>query len=164
MLLKSRSAYIGLFIIIAINILCYYTEFDKKRLLLSLGILSTLTFILIAGLAQTKKASSEGRILIWKLSAQMALEKPLGCGYGLFEKNYNIYQSTYFSKGCSNSTEKENADHVFMPYNDTLEHAIEGGGIGACFYLLIYIYVIRMYILSLNKGRSSYGKQLMFKN
>lgn len=38
-------------------------------------------------LYKMKINSSDGRIFIWKNSVQMVMEKPLGYGYGMFEKN-----------------------------------------------------------------------------
>ncbi|WP_350629501.1 O-antigen ligase family protein, partial [Acinetobacter baumannii] len=47
-------------------------------------------------LYKMKINSSDGRIFFWKNSVQMVMENPLGYGYGMFEKEYNLKQSAYF--------------------------------------------------------------------
>lgn len=61
-------------------------------------------------LYNAKKASADGRKLIWKLSAQMIPEKPLtGYGYGFFEKEYNLHQANYIKIGKASPEELINA-------------------------------------------------------
>jgi len=75
-----------------------------------------------------KKTSADGRQLIWKLSTKMILDKPIcGYGYGLFARNYNLFQSRYFEKGNGDLNEAQQAGFVHMGYNEFLENTAEGG-------------------------------------
>ena len=89
-------------------------------------------------LYQMKQASADGRILVWKLSAEMAKDCPQGYGYGMFEKEYNLRQAKYFSENKVPEREKSNASFVAMPYNDYLENCIEGGFVGLALYVAFY--------------------------
>lgn len=142
LVLKCRTAYLGVIIISVIYLFSnYYISGNRKLLLSCIGI--TCTFLLFAiGMYYFKQSSSDGRLLIWKISCQMVKDNPWGYGYGMFEKYYNLYQAVYFSKGNATSQEKYVADHVFMPYNDYLEQAIEGGTIGLFLYLSFFAFMI----------------------
>lgn len=147
--LKCRSAYIAL-IIISIIELCYSKKLKAKLFQYNnkcktiIGI-SALTIIIITslGLYLSKKDSSDGRLLIWKISIGMLYDNAIGYGYGMFEGNYNIKQAEYFSLNKASETEQRTASYVYMPYNDYLEHGLEGGLIGATFLFLLYITLIR---------------------
>lgn len=92
-------------------------------------------FIVGIHLYQIKNNSADGRLLIWKLSTKMIAENPFkGYGYGLFERNYNLKQASYFANQTSSNTERRNASFVAMAYNDYLEQTIEGGILGLLFY------------------------------
>lgn len=156
-LLRCRTAYIGCFIAILAyaimlrsrNNFCILYSIKKWMLVISL-----MTFVIfIAGikLYSMKKDSADGRILIWKLSGQLIVEKPLGYGYGLFEKNYNLKQANYFRAEKHSYSERRNASFVLMPYNDFLEHGVEGGIVGMLFLLSFYVIMIEK---ALRKKRS----------
>ncbi len=148
-LLECRTAYIG----VLITGIIYFIQNDKiKKRLSSISLkyriifsVLTLTAILLAGnfLYYHKKNSADGRIFIWKLSAQMIASKPLnGYGYGTFERNYNLYQADYFESGKGSDVEKVNANHVFMAYNEYIEQCVDGGIICLAFYLFLMGYSI----------------------
>lgn len=104
----------------------------------------TLFVIVFAGVSwyayNTKKASAEGRQLIWKLSSGMVAQKPfLGYGYGKFEKNYNLSQAMYFGAGKGTANEISNATFVYMCYNEFLENTVQGGIVGLLFFVLLLI-------------------------
>lgn len=142
LVLKCRTAYVGVLIIFVIYLSRnYFISGNRKILLFCVGF--ACTFLLLAkGMYHYKQSSSDGRLLIWKISTQMVKDNPWGYGYGMFEKNYNLYQAVYFSKGNATSQEKYVADHVFMPYNDYLEQAIEGGAIGLFLYISFFAYMV----------------------
>lgn len=90
-------------------------------------------------LYNAKKASADGRKLIWKLSAQMIPEKPLtGYGYGFFEKEYNLHQANYIKIGKASPEELINAGPVIMPHNELLQNAVEGGITGVLLISLFF--------------------------
>lgn len=148
-LLQCRTAWIGLCVA---GIIQLYYRYDLRKLftLYTKSTLSVLAVIfggllLIALCLQgykSKEASANGRILVWKLAAQLFAVEPIrGVGYGLFEKQYNIYQSGYFASGHGSSAERKQAGHVNMAYNELIQHGVEGGIIGAVLYAGIFVAV-----------------------
>lgn len=143
-LLRCRTAYIGCFIAILVyavmlldrHIFCILD--CVKKWLLAISLMALVMVIAGVKLYNMKKDSADGRILIWKLSGQLIAERPLGYGYGLFEKNYNLKQADYFRAGNFSDSERRNASFIFMPYNDFLEHGVEGGIVGMLFLLFFY--------------------------
>lgn len=146
-ILRCRTAYIGLGVEVFIGI-TYWFKKRNARLQRSYKYFVTLFFlVIIAGasiiLYNIKRDSADGRLLIWKISTGMIIDRPQGYGYGLFDKYYNLHQAEYFEQGNGTETEKYHSGYVFMPYNDYIEQGIEGGIIGLVFLLLFYSIVIR---------------------
>jgi O-antigen polymerase len=145
-LLKCRSAYIGS----VVSVIVYYgLKYDFKSWLInpknkkSVRTLFVIFLILVIPLASnlytSKKASADGRIFIWKLSAMMAIEKPItGYGYGLFEKEYNLFQAAYIGQGKATLEEQTTAGPTLMPYNEILQNAVNGGAIGLLLFLVFF--------------------------
>ena len=145
LVLRCRTAYIGLCIEAAVYAaMCHRETLRKVAGRHPLVVLAAAAVIAVAGIRMyyMKKDSADGRLLIWKLSAEMMADKPLGYGYGLFEKNYNLRQAEYFSRGGFSDTERRTADFVYMPYNDYMEQGIEGGVAGMFFLAAFYILYI----------------------
>lgn len=143
LLLRCRTAYVGLFVIFAIYLFTYYMPKKIEGKLSLMAGCSMIAIILSVGLYHFKQSSSEGRLLIWKITSRMIRENPIGYGYGLFEKNYNLHQAVYFKSGQGNMKEKQTATAVYMPYNDVLEQSVEGGVVGALFYLLFFAITLK---------------------
>ncbi|MDY3876157.1 MAG: O-antigen ligase family protein [Prevotella sp.] len=149
LVLRCRTAYVGLFIEAAVYIgMCYkgkvhVIKTHPFRNSIILAVVMVMLSVTGTWLYNMKKDSADGRILIWKLSAGMLADRPQGYGYGLFEKYYNLRQAEYFSKNDASSMEKRNADFVYMPYNDYLEQGIEGGIVGMLFLMAFYTMNIR---------------------
>jgi len=151
LLLECRTAYLGLLIVIVVFLISNKKIKDiigklskKSKIIYSVLILAGALFV---GnyLYLHKKESADGRLFIWKLSAQMITSKPVfGYGSGLFERNYNIYQSNYFKSVYGSDRERANADHVNMAYNEYIEQSINGGIVGLIFYLSILGYLVWM--------------------
>ena len=147
-ILRCRTAYIGL----AVESVVGLASFIRKRpihihtIAKALCVFFVALFSIIAGirLYNMKRDSADGRLLIWKLSAEMIAERPQGYGYGLFEKEYNLRQSEYFrnNKGAT-VTERRNGGFVAMAYNDYLEHGVQGGVVGMFFLAAFYILILR---------------------
>lgn len=140
-LLKCRTAYLGLGILLVILLNSRYellkrTRRNQKASILTIAILLSVIVPLGNYLYQAKKSSADGRKLIWKLSMNMVTEKPLsGYGYGFFERNYNLNQAKYIREGKVTPKELEIAGFVRMGYNEFLESAVEGGIIGLIIFL-----------------------------
>lgn len=96
-------------------------------------------FLLAFNIYNMKKASSDSRVFIWHRSLEMIADRPMGYGYGLFERNYNLWQGRYFASGIGTDEEKFNAEMTITPYNDFIEECVEGGVVGGLFYLTLFI-------------------------
>ena len=159
-LLRCRTAYIGLAVEAAVFFL--FSSKDSRikgfhlqretncnpKIHSSLGkvFLAVVTLLVVSVAAvrmyQMKRDSADGRLLVWKVSAMMVAEHPMGCGYGLFPKHYNLRQAEYFHEEHGTETERRNASFVYMAYNDFLEHGVEGGVIGMLFLAGFYAMTI----------------------
>jgi O-antigen polymerase len=137
-ILQCRTALIGAIagVIIVLNYKyrLYQKVKDKKNrkgIILFASFLFAIAIPAINYAYQAKKASADGRKLVWKISAAMVTNKPIfGYGYGSFEKNYNLFQSRYFKDGNGYTDEIHNAGFVRMGYNELIQNAVEGGFIG----------------------------------
>ena len=155
-LLRCRTAYIGLAVEAAVFFL--FSSKDSRikgfhlqretncnpKIHCSLGkvFLAVVALLVVSvgavRMYQMKRDSADGRLLVWKVSASMIAEHPMGCGYGLFPKHYNLRQAEYFHEEHGTETERRNASFVYMAYNDFLEHGVEGGVIGMLFLAGFY--------------------------
>ena len=139
-LLRCRTAYIGLAVEIAVMLFSYGKArrlvFSHRWVVVVIGVL-VCAFSAVK-LYNMKRDSADGRLLIWKVSAMMVAERPMGCGYGLFPKHYNLRQAEYFHEEHGTETERRNASFVYMAYDDFLEHGVEGGVIGILFLMGFY--------------------------
>lgn len=160
-LLRCRTAYIGLAVEAAVFFLFLSKDSRIKGFHLqretncnpkihsSIGkvFLAVVTLLVVSVAAvrmyQMKRDSADGRLLVWKVSASMIAEHPMGCGYGLFPKHYNLRQAEYFHEEHGTETERRNASFVYMAYNDFLEHGVEGGVIGMLFLMGFYVLIIK---------------------
>jgi O-antigen ligase len=146
LLLKCRAAYIGATISIIVfygleyNFFSWLKNRKNKVAAKALFILCLLIVIpTFIHLYNSKKASSDGRKFIWKISAMMSTKKPLtGYGYGSFEKEYNLYQADYIAKGKATLEEQTTAGPTFMAYNEAIQNIVEGGAIGLLLILLFF--------------------------
>lgn len=138
LLLKCRAAFIGSILSLIVfyglehHFMAWVKNKKNRSAAKALLILCLLIIVPISShLYNAKKASADGRKFIWKLSAQMATQKPLtGYGYGSFEKEYNLYQAHYIQNGKATTDELANAGPVIMPHNEVLLHTVEGGIVG----------------------------------
>lgn len=108
-----------------------------------------------------KKDSSQGRIFIYKISANIFKDNwLLGIGLGNFKVQYNLHQAKYFSANNIDSKEALLADNTFYAFNDTWQLLIE---IGTLRFLLLSILVfllfkiIKKYCVKKGSERLFYG-------
>ena len=107
----------------------------KKTLFVT--VLVIITGVSALGLYAMKKGSSDGRLLIWKVTTNMIGQKPiLGFGYNRFEANYLNFQADYLSKKGSES-EALIADNSTRAFNEYLQLTAENGIIGLLLTLAI---------------------------
>ncbi len=89
-----------------------------------------------------KKDSANGRVFIWKVTAQMIKQKPLfGHGLNKFDAHYMDYQADYFKKKPT-SNESFVADNTKYAFNEFLRITSETGVIGLTICLAILYFVL----------------------
>ena len=83
--------------------------------------------------------SASGRVLIWKVSAEMFKKNPIsGVGFGNFANYYNLYQAEYFASGKGSEINKMTAGQVRHAYNWYLETAAEFGVFGLVVFCIFW--------------------------
>lgn len=86
----------------------------------------------VFGLYWLKKDSADGRLLIWRCTADMIKDAPIaGHGQGAFAAKYMLYQAAYF-QAHPESRYALLADNVTHPFNEYLSALSEHGIIGLC--------------------------------
>jgi len=146
-LLKCRTAFIGVLIIGSIILNQRYNlieRINKKytglKILIPIFLFAVTLAILSVGFYYMKPASSDGRMLIWKIGVNMVRQKPLtGFGYDRFDVNYNLAQANYFQEPSRADHEIKNAAYTRMAYNEFLQAAVEGGVIGLVLILSLFL-------------------------
>jgi O-antigen polymerase len=114
------------------------------------GIVCLLLALASGLLYYSKKDSADGRILIWKVSAEMIVQRPaLGAGHGAFARDYNLAQASYFIQhAAQEKTDGYLAGFTRVAFNDFLQLIYEQGVAGLICFLLI-LFCIRNPILFL---------------
>ena len=91
-----------------------------------------------------KKHSADGRILIWKVSAEMIYEKPLtGFGLGSFQVKYDHAQAKFFLSGKGSEKQRLLADTPEYAFNEYIQITVEHGIIGLLLFLVIIFSFLR---------------------
>lgn len=86
--------------------------------------------------------SANGRLLIWRVCADMIADKPLfGFGVNGFANNYMLYQAEYF-RLHPDSIFMECADNVAYPYNEFIHTLVNFGVVGLALLLFILYSVL----------------------
>ncbi|MEQ1553080.1 MAG: O-antigen ligase family protein [Ferruginibacter sp.] len=91
-----------------------------------------------------KQNSSNGRLLIYKVSATMLQNNwLLGIGHGNYKVEYNTAQAAYFSVNNINSKEALLADNTYFAFNDFFQIVVENGIVGLLFLIAFGFLVAR---------------------
>lgn len=134
--LKGRAAWLGVFVSLLFIINSKYELSKKIKKVIRFSPILILLFIV--GLFFYKKGSSNGRLLIYKISFKILTDNPIfGAGIGQFKVNYNNYQAAYFATNSIDSKEALLANNTFYAFNDYYEFLIENGIVGFSVLLLI---------------------------
>jgi len=115
--------------------------YKKYRLVIIVGLVC---FILISSffVFNFKKDSSNGRILIWKITTEMIKETPLlGVGFGNFGSTYPLHQAN-FLKVNKDEPMQFLANDVNHPFNEYFYTIAELGVIGFVIFLAIFIAIV----------------------
>lgn len=98
-------------------------------------------FVTILVIYRPKSASA--RLLMWRVTAEMIVEKPLfGFGVGQFDENYQLYQAKYFEDNPDSDLVAV-ADNVGHPYNEFLHVLAEQGVMGGVLFLVLLLQAFR---------------------
>jgi O-antigen ligase len=141
-LLNGRSAWVGLFVMLTILL---YTKIKKLRVpeYLFWSLVIFILFTLMVVLFLYKKDSSDGRLLIYKISSKIAHDNFwVGIGPEKFKTTYNLYQADYFRNHNINGKEALLADHVNFSFNDYLQILTEQGVVGFILFLIALYFII----------------------
>lgn len=151
---KCRSAIIAevfAFIIILLSERPNLRSKMTKRIKIWLPWIVIISLVSIYLLYRIKVDSVNGRILMWLISFEMFLDKPI-LGFGLkgFESDYMLYQAKYFIAN-PDSTFVQLADNTYHPYNEFIRIAV---CFGICGILILFslIYIILRFA-RVNKGK-----------
>ncbi len=143
---NSRTGILTIIISSGIFFITHYKVIQRLRehLLLGLFMVISTAFLvgIIAFLYSQNKNSSNGRLLIWRVSLGMVKDKPLfGHGYDSFQADYMDYQAQYF-KNHPNSKYKQLADNVKHPFNEYIKIMVEYGIIGFIIFTVLMTLII----------------------
>lgn len=108
------------------------------------GLLALLLVALfLVGLFYYRPKSANARLLVWRVTADMIIDKPLfGFGVGQFDDNYQLYQAEYFSSHPESSYVMV-ADNAGYAYNEFLQILAEQGVVGGVLAVLLIISLLR---------------------
>lgn len=148
--LKCRTAIVGVMFIVVCYVIMFSryarTEYICKlrnrktiRVFLCTCFVASVAILAISGY-NWKKDSADGRLFIWQRDCEMIAKAPWGYGYGMYEVEYNKYQSHYFA---THKSEYDNSNLVTAcgsAYNDIFEHGIQGGLSGSLLYLVFLLF------------------------
>lgn len=112
----------------------------KLRLWMRCVLLVVGIFLAIGGYYY-KQDSANGRLLIWRVAANMIADAPItGHGIESFPKEYMYYQARYFQEN-PDSKYKILADNIIYPYNEFILIAVELGIVGLLVALAVCLVV-----------------------
>ena len=146
----SRSAWLSITISFIVLFVSKYSFFTKIKRLpnikkVSLSLIILCLFIAgIIGLIAIRPSSILGRILIWKITANIIKEHFLyGVGFDNFKAYYMNAQADYFKIGTRHGDSMVAGDTVYC-FNDFLQYIVENGWIGISLSILILIAAFRV--------------------
>ncbi len=153
---RSRAAWLAVlvssFFLLSIRYQFKYKFFEffntklKRAGVIILGII--LLSITSFGIYHLKEGSSNGRILIWKVSLNMIKDQPLlGAGFDQFKANYMNYQANFF-RDNPNVPEAIVAGDSNYAFNEVIQQTTENGIFS---FLLIGLILFVIFSKSKNK-------------
>jgi O-antigen polymerase len=139
--LQARAAIIAAGVstfVYGIRWLKTYTEL--KLSVIHYSLVALVAVLLFSGLYLLKKDSANGRLLIWRCSAELIAQKPLvGHGKNGFIANYMNEQADYFTRH-PDSKYTILADNIRHPFNEYIKSIVEYGIIGFFLIVLLLFY------------------------
>lgn len=99
--------------------------------------------IILAGLYLIRPDSADGRLLVWRVSSEVVMQKPLlGHGPGSFSSVYPLAQGEFF-KTHPESHFAALADDITTPFNEYLSIAIQFGVLGLLVFGALLWFTVR---------------------
>lgn len=145
-LCNSRTTYLSLIIIVL------YLIYTKKTVLthlvnrykkIYLPISIVVVTVTLIGLYLYRPLSADARLLIWRVSSEIAIEKPItGHGINSFSSLYMPAQADYFKKH-PDSIFKDVSNNHFQAFNEYLHLLFEQGIVGLLIFSLIIIFAFK---------------------
>lgn len=136
---KARTAILATIIVLIFFLIRLFKERNLKLSPVHYTAIFIGCMLFVTGLFFIKKDSANGRLLIWRCSAQLISYKPvLGHGGNGFTANYMNEQASYFTKN-PDSKYVMIADNVRHPFNEILKWTVNYGTVGLTLTLLLII-------------------------
>ena len=125
-------------------------------------VLFLIVFIMLIGILYfLKKESADGRLLIWRCSMNMIVERPiLGYGSDGFDAKYMLFQAKYFASN-PNSKFALLADNINRPFNEYLSILINYGFLGFSIFLILILCLLKHYRKCSDKESNFAGLSLL---
>ncbi len=119
-----------------------FTSLLRKYRTVAIAGVLCLIIICSAFIFNMKKDSSNGRVLIWKITTEIIKETPLlGVGFGNFGSVYPLHQANYL-KVNKDEPMRFLANDVNHPFNEYLFTAAELGIVGFTLFLVIFSAIV----------------------
>jgi len=160
---RSRAAWLAVLGASGYLFAIKYKDYFKKWFNLSFAIKFSLIIFTVAilssgltGVYLMKKNSADGRLLVWKITANMIADHPVtGTGMDGFKAYYMDYQAEYFRQN-PDSDEAVVAGDANYAFNELLQQTSEHGFVGG--FLLVLVIMTAIF------ARSDPGKTKTNKN
>jgi tetratricopeptide (TPR) repeat protein len=159
---RSRAAWLAALLSIGLLLFNRYKQniiynLRKKYLRTKLVFISVSLFCLVLvsvsafALYQYKKASADGRVLIWEVSAKIIQKNPIfGNGVGSFKRDYMATQAEYF-KEHPTSEYASLADDNLYAFNEYIKLTVEKGFLGLLVLLVVLGFLLFYSLKHLNQ-------------
>jgi tetratricopeptide (TPR) repeat protein len=148
----SRASWLAVMAGSALVIYAHYAKKPAIRLWFTKykGLIRVVSYTVIivlltafAGMYLLKKDSTDGRLLMWKMSLHAVVKHPLGVGLGNFASAYGDAQAAYFAEGDASETERYVAGNPEYGFNEFLQIAVESGILSVCLFIGLLVVAFR---------------------
>jgi len=151
----ARAAILAVMISTIISIVYFLKRREIRLSPFHYKIITFTGILLCFGLYFIKKDSADGRLLIWRCSAELVKQAPLfGHGSNGFTANYMVQQAKYFTEH-PNSKFIKLSDNVKHPFNEFIKEIVNYGFIGFTFSLLLMV-------IPIYQSRKQHSSEIFF--
>lgn len=140
----SRTGMLALFVVTILFYTTHYRRLIHKRRIFFISGGVSLLIALFIGLVFLKPTSTSGRVMIWKVSAELCKVHFIkGNGPGSFKADYMSEQAKYLSSPHAKESDKMLAGNTNHPFNEYLLILIEQGTMGIVLLLFLLVAILR---------------------